>query len=455
MDGQVQDDNLGMIRGWRGIIKFTLPMIVTMLFISTYTVVDGLFVSNFIDTDALAAVNILMPVATLLSAVGFMFSTGGSAYVSNLLGKGETMKASSSFTLIILVSIVIALILTAIGLLFMDPIARILGADDTLIDGAVEYGTVYVLFAPFLILQFLFTQFLVVAGKPKMSLAVSVAGGVANMVLDYLLIVVLDMGMTGAALASGMGSLVPAVFSLPILFRKTNYIFFTKPVWNPEAISRSCTNGVSEMVTELSGGIIILFYNLVMMSYIGPDGVAAITIVSYVQFLALSIIIGYSNGIAPVMSFDHGADDRKGMQDVLRISLTFVMSISLAVFIIIELFAPEIAALFASSSEEVMAIVVNGSRVFAIGFLFLGFNIYASSLFTSLSNGLISAAVSAVRSLVLLAPLIVILPYLLGIDWVWAASPLTEFITALIAVFFILRLNPRYGYLRERSASVR
>ena len=452
MDGDEQEKNLGSVRGWKGVIRFTLPSMITMVFISTYTVVDGLFVSNFINTDALAAVNILMPVATLLSAVGFMFATGGSAYVSNLLGKGESLKASSAFTLIILVALALSLIFLVAGLLFMDPIARLLGADETLIGGAVEYGTVYVMFAPFLILQFLFTQFLVVAGKPHMSLVAAVAGGLSNIALDYLLIVVLDMGMTGAAVASGVGSLIPAVLSIPVLLSKTSYINFIKPTWNSEAITKSCTNGVSEMVTELSGGIIILCYNLVMMNYIGPDGVAAITIVSYVQFLALSVIIGYANGIAPVMSFDHGAEDRKGMQGLFKISVIFVLAVSFVAFLMVEIFAPEITALFASGSEEVTEIVVKGARVFALGFLLLGFNMYASSLFTSLSNGLISAAVSAVRSLFLLAPLIVILPYIFGIDAVWAAAPLTELITAAIAVFFVIRLNPRYGYLKERSA---
>lgn len=441
------DSRLAEVRGWRKVIRFTLPTIISILFISSYTVIDGAFISNFVGTNALAAINLLMPVASLLSGFGFMFATGGSAYVANLLGQRKGDQARAAFSQITLAVIIISLLITAAGLLFMGDLVDLLGADSLLHPLSAEYGTVYVTFTVFLILQFVFTQFLVVAGRPGMSLAVSIAGGVTNIVLDYLLIVVLDMGLTGAAIASSLGSMVPVVASLYVFLNKDSSVHFVHPSKGGEAVVRSCTNGISEMVSELSGGITILCYNLVMMDNLGADGVSAITILSYVQFLSLSTIIGYSNGVAPVMSYNHGAGNHQGMQELLRISTVFVMSVSLVIFVLLELFVPYIAGFFASSSEAVMEIAVNGAVIYSFGFLFIGMNVYASSLFTSLSNGLVSAVVSALHSLVLLSPMILLLPYLFGIGAVWYAMPLAQFVTFLVSMTLIIKYNGKYGYL--------
>ncbi len=442
-----QKQSLEEVRGrWR-IIKFALPMVITIVFISAYGVVDGAFISNFIGTNALASLNILMPAYSLLTALGFMFSTGGSAYVANLLGQKRDDEARRSFSEITVFAVIVSVILMVSSFILMEPIARLLGADDVLIGGSVEYGRILALFVPFLMLQFIFIQFLIVAGKPGMSLASSVAGGMTNLTLDYILIVQCDMGLTGAAIASGLGSLVPTAIGIIYFLNRKRTLHFTRPSTDKRVITKTCLNGVSEMVSELSAAIVILSYNLTMMRFLGPDGVSAITIISYVQFLAMSAIIGYSNGIAPVMSYSHGADDRKRMFELFRTSMGFVIVVSITIFALMEFLTEPIAGLFAQSSENVMNIAVNGAKVFSVGFLMMGVNLYASSLFTSLSNGPVSALISFVRSLILLAPMVIVLPLLFGIDAVWYAFPLTEGLTMILSLTLIYRLNSRYGYL--------
>lgn len=443
-----EDENkLKSVSGWRKVLKFALPSMVMMLLISTYTLVDGAFVSNLINTDALASINILMPISSLVTGMGFMFAAGGSAYVSNLMGKGENDAARRSFSQIMLTATVLSVILMIVGLLFMGPLVRLLGADDTLAPGSYDYGMAYVLFLPFLVLQFLTNQFLIANGKPALSLGLSVAGGLTNIALDYCLIGIAGMGMTGAALASGIGSLVPSVIGLVIFMNKKEQLHFTMPSKESKVIVSTCSNGISEMVSELSGGVVILLFNLTMMKFIGPDGVSAITILMYVQFLAMAVVIGYSNGIAPVMSFRHGADERDEMRDLLRISASFVAAVSLVIFLMIELFAEFVVGVFASESPEVMDIAVHGGRIFAFAFLLMGLNMYASSFFTSLSNGKVSAVISIMRSLVLLAPLIIILPEIFGIEAVWYTVPITELLSFILSLYFIFRCEPQYGYL--------
>ncbi len=438
---------LSRIHGPRMILRFALPSVAMMLLISSFNIVDGLYVSNFISTDALAALNILMPVFSLLTAIGFMLATGGSAYVSNRFGRGEPEEARAAFSQIMLAAAVFAVVASAIAIVFMDPLVRLLGADDSIAGLTAEYGRMYSVFAVFLMMQFLTNQFLIVAGKPPAALALSVVGGVSNIVLDYVMIVSLQWGMSGAALASGLSSAIPAVVALILLSDRRSDLHFTVPSRDVSVMKDTCTNGVSEMVSELSGGVTSLLFNLVMMHYIGPDGVSAISILMYVQFLALAAMIGYSNGVAPLMSYRHGAQDRRGMHEAFRVSSLFIFAVSVAIFAVMEVFAGSIVSVFAGGSESVMKITVHGAAVFSVAFLFMGANMYASSLFTSLSNGLVSAVISFFRTLLFLAPLIVLLPMAFGIDAIWAAVPLAEGITFVMAAVLIKRLGPGYGYL--------
>ena len=448
--GEVSE--LSVVTGACKILRFALPSVIMMLFISSFNVVDGLFISNFIDTDGLAALNILMPLFSLLTGVGFMLATGGSAYVSNRLGRGEPEKARAAFSLIMVFGALFALISSVLALIFMDGLVRLLGADDSIAGLTAEYGSVYACFCVFVILQFLCNQFLVVTGKPTYALVFSLVGGLLNVVLDYVFIVLMGFGMTGAAVASGLGSAVPCIAGLAVFCSRRSDVRFTIPSKDMSVLKDTCSNGISEMVGEISGGITTLLFNLVMMEYIGPDGVAAMSILMYVQFLALAALIGYSNGVAPLMSYRHGADDKEHMWELFRISMTFVMGVSIAIFAVMELFAGPIVSVFASDSDSVMSITTHGAMVFSFAFLLMGGNMYSSSLFTSLSNGRVSAIISFVRTLVLLAPFIVILPMVFGIDAIWYAVPLTELLTFMLSAWFINSLGHRYGFLPERSA---
>ncbi len=440
---------LSAISGPRMILRFALPSVAMMIMISSFNIVDGVFVSNFISTDALAALNILMPVFSLLTAVGFMLATGGSAYVSNRFGRGEPDRARAAFSQIMVVGAVFAVVASIIAMVFMNDLVRLLGADDSIAGLTAEYGMAYCPFAVFLLLQFLTNQFLVVSGKPGTALALSIVGGLSNVALDYTIIVLLDGGMGGAAFASGLSSTIPALVAVALFCNRKSDLHFTRPSGDLSVIRDTCTNGISEMVSELSGAVTTLLFNLIMMRYIGPDGVSAISILMYVQFLALAALIGYSNGVAPLMSYRHGAQDHAGMHEVFRVSVTFVVAVSVAIFAVMELFSGSIVWVFAGGSESVMAITVHGAAIFSIAFLFMGGNLYASSLFTSLSNGKISALISFIRTLLLLAPLIVALPYIFGIEAVWAAVPLTEFVTFVISALLIMRYGKGYGFLEK------
>ncbi len=441
-------DNLGEIRTPRQILRFAIPTIIVMVSISTYSVVDGALISNMIGTDALAGLNIIMPVCGLLTAFGFMFSTGGSAYVATKMGEGDYETANRSFSGIILTAVAASVVTAAAILLFVSPLVDLMGADDTIRGYSLEYLEAYMLFAPLLIIQFLATQFLIVAGRPGLSLAGSLGGGVTNIILDIILMGPLDMGLRGAAIASGIGSAVPfAVGAAYFVFGKTSPVRFVRPSFKRRMLAKTCFNGASEMVTELSGSITTLLFNLVMMKYFGPDGVSAITILMYVQFLAIAVTLGYSMGVAPVMSYSYGAGDREGMKGLFSVSLRFIALLSVAVFVMMELFAEPLVGLFAGSSPHVTELAAAGATVYAFAFLLMEFNGYASSLFTSLSNGLVSAAISFIRSLCLLAPMIIVLPMIMGGDGIWYAVPLTEAVTAAISAACIIRFGPRYGYM--------
>ena len=450
----VDSTALAAVKGSRRILRFALPSVLMMLMISSFNIVDGLFLSNFISTDALAALNILMPLFSLLTAVGFMLATGGSAYVSNRFGRGEPDRARASFTLIILTGVEFALSASVLGLIFINDLVRFLGADDSIAGLTAEYGMVYVPFSVFLILQFMTNQFLVVNGKPGTALALSIVGGVLNVILDYTIIVIFGWGMGGAAFASGVSSAIPAIIAIILFCNRKADLHFTSPIRDKSVIIDTCSNGVSEMVGELSGGVTTLLFNLVMMNYIGPDGVSAISILMYVQFLALAAMIGYSNGVAPLMSYRHGAQDKDGMHEVYLVSVSFIMAVSISIFVVMELFSGSIVWVFSGGSESVLSLTKHGAIIFSVGFLFMGGNLYASSLFTSLSNGKISALISFIRTLLLLAPLIVALPYFFGIDAIWAAVPLTELITFIISGALVKHYGKSYGFLKEtRQAS--
>ncbi|MBE6524048.1 MAG: MATE family efflux transporter [Thermoplasmata archaeon] len=437
------------IRGTRGVAKFVLPSILMMVSISAYVMVDGAIISNLKGSDALAACNLTMPVFSLFTALGYMLASGGSALVSKKMGEGKREEANSNFTLIVITGIVLAMVITLFCCLVMDDLIYALGADDALFDTTRAYLLPYVFFAPVVLTQVIVNQFFIVAGRAGTAFAVSVGAGLSNIVLDLLFMGVMGMGVEGAAYASGLSSLIPCSVALYVFTSsKRSTLVFRHPIWSIAVIGKTCSNGASEMVSELSGVVSTLAFNLVMMHYVGVDGVAAITILMYVQFLALAIIMGYSVGIAPVMSYQYGKGDKEAMAEIYRISMRFCLLFSIAVFLSMEAFGGFVVSAFEAGNDNLHDIAMRGVRIHSFAYLFMGTNLYASSLFTSLSNGKLSALISALRVLIVLVPLVILLPMVLGVDGVWLAIPITELAVVILSVYLLYSNEQKYGYGR-------
>ncbi|MGI6154056.1 MAG: MATE family efflux transporter [Christensenellaceae bacterium] len=429
------------------LLKFALPTIIMMLFLSLYTMVDGIFVSRFISTTALSAVNIVYPAINVVMAVGIMLATGSSAVIARKMGEGKDTEAKENFTFIILVGIVSGLVITLLIAIFIDPLLHFLGANEAVYDFSREYAEGLFIFAAPAIVQALFQSLFVTAGKPMIGLFATVAGGIANIFLDYLFIVTLDMGIAGAAYATGIGYCIPAVFGiLYFAINKKGTLYFIRPKFDGRMLFHSCTNGSSEMVTNISLAVTTLLFNLVMMDYRGEDGVAAITIVMYAQFLLVAVFLGYSTGVAPVISYKYGYGDHPQLKKVFHISMAFVILCSVIAFLAAFFGAPAIVGVFSPSGTEVYAFTLHGFKLFAISYFFTGVNIFASSLFTAFSNGKVSALISFLRTLVFLVGCILLLPMVWGIDGVWLSVPAAEALAVVVSILFLYRKRKVYHY---------
>lgn len=429
------------------LIRFTLPTVVMMVFNSFYTMVDGGFVSNFAGTNALSAINIVFPIINLVLAVGIMLASGGSAVVATQLGEKKAEKARKSFSLIVLVGVLFGIIFAVIGMVFTKEIVIALGADEAVYQYGYDYAFYMSMFAPFAILQILFQFFFVTAGKPHLGLICTIVGGVSNIVFDYILIVPLDMGIKGAAIATGIGFIIPAVTGM-IYFSlgRKRELRFARPGFDLQVILKTCTNGSSEMVSNLSVAITTYLFNYMMMKYLGADGVAAITIVLYAQYLFTAVFLGYTSGIAPLFSYNYGAKNKARLQKLFRMSNISVAVCSVAACALSILLANVVVQIFAKQGTVVYDLAIHGMYLFAPGFLFMGFNIFASGLFTSLSNGKISAILSFLRTFAFIVAAIAFLPMVLQVDGIWLSIPAAEFLAVLVAVWFMVRYQKVYEY---------
>lgn len=432
----------------RSLLVFALPTMVMMLFMSLYTMVDGVFVARFAGTAALSAVNIVYPLVNVVIAVGVMLAAGGSAVVAKKLGEGHTDGARADFTLIILAGAVIGTAILALGLAFLDPILRLLGASDAIFDLCRDYGRAMLLFAPACVLMMLFQTLFVTSGKPKLGLIVTILGGLLNIVLDYVFIVPLGLGIAGAGYATGIGYSVPALFGLVYFFvKRKGTLFFVRPSFSGRTLAQSCSNGSSEAVTQLSTAVTTFLFNILMMRYAGEDGVASITIVLYAQYLLTALYLGYATGTAPVVSFNFGMGDRPRLRALLRISLVFVAVGSLITFALALLLAKQIVLIFADRGTAVFDMSVYGFRIFAFSFLFDGLSIYVSSFFTALSDGKTSAAISFLRTFVFIVLALFTLPAAIGLDGIWLAIPAAEFLGAICSAAFLFANRRKYEYM--------
>lgn len=424
---------------------------VMMVFMSCYTIVDGIFVSRFLGDNALSSVNMVYPVINILLAIGIMLATGGSAVVAKKLGEGKQKEAREDFSFLVASGVTASVILLLITLLFLKQICLLLGASELLLSNCQAYLGALVLFAPACMLQSLFQSLFVSAGKPHIGLALTVIGGITNAILDYVFMGVLGSGIEGAAIATGIGQLIPAVFGLIYFFITRGTLYFTAFHFSGKTLAEASFNGSSEMVTNLSNAVITFLFNNIMLRLAGENGVAAITIILYAQFLFNSMYFGFSIGVAPIFSFNHGAKNTEELQRVYKICTRFVVLSSLAVTLISVISSKMIVGIFVHPDTKTYELAANGFVLFSFAYLFSGFNVLASSMFTALSDGKTSAILSFSRTFGFILLSLLVLPSLMDINGVWLAIPAAEFLTVFLSLFYLERKRAVYHYAPARN----
>ena len=430
----------------KNILKFAVPTIAMTVFMSFYTMVDGLFVSNLIGTDALSAINLTAPVIQLVTAISTMLATGGSAVIMKKMGEQKSREAKEDFTFLILVNVIVGIVMCGAGYLTMDHIFAGMKLSAQVEGYCVEYLSRYLIFTVPILLMNNFTLYMIASEKAGLSLVCSVAGGVLNMALDYALIAVFDMGVGGAAVATGLGYSVTAVAGLFVFSRKKSLLHFTKPAFRGKVLAGAATNGCSEMATALVTGIITMMFNWTMLRYVGEDGVAAVTIIMYVLMFASSLYTGYSYGVAPMISYYYGEQNDEKLKKLIQVSLRVIAGISLATVGASFLLTRPLVSVFARPDNPVYPLAVTGNRICTIALFFIGFNIFASGMFTALSNGVISAVLAFSRSFVFMLVTMLVLPILFGVNGIWLATPAAELMALALSAFMFLKYRKRYGY---------
>ena len=430
------------------LLRFTLPSICMMVFTSIYGVVDGLFVSNFAGKTPFAAVNLVMPFIMILGGMGFMIGTGGTALVSKLMGEGKKDEANSTFSMMVLFTLLLGIVLSAVGFLTMRPVSYFLGATDAMIDDCVLYGRIVTGFTFAFMLQNVFQSFFIAAEKPRLGLIVTVAAGVTNMVLDALFIAGFNWGVAGAAIATGLSQCVGGVLPLIYFLRPNDSLLRMRPTsLRLRPILQACGNGSSELMSNISSSLVGMLYNFQLMRLIGEDGVSAYGVLMYVQFIFVAIFIGYSIGCAPVVSLHFGAQNHSELKSLLRKSTLLMASGGVLLTIAARLLAAPLARLFVGYDAGLFELTSHAFRLFSWSFLLAGFNIFTSGFFTALNNGAISAAISFLRTLVFQTASVLILPLLLDVDGIWWAITVAEIFAFLISLMFLYLKRNKYHYL--------
>lgn len=430
------------------LLRFTFPSIVMMVLTSIYGVVDGFFISNYIGAEPFAAINIIMPAIMIFGAVGFMIGTGGSALVAYTLGAGDRKKANEIFSLLVYLLIVLGLLFTVAGEIFVESISRLLGANAQMLPYCVRYGRVLMLaLVPFM-LQNVFQSFLVTAERPKLGLYTTLVSGISNIVLDALFIAVFRWGVTGAAAATGLsqviGGIVPLTF---FITSRDSKLRLGKTHMDIRAIAKSCSNGASEFMTNISMSVVNMLYNWQLMRMLGTNGVAAYGVIMYVNFIFLSIYIGYSMGSAPIVGYHYGAGNKDELKNLLGKNIRLILGMSVIITVAAEFLARPLSMIFVSYDVELLEMTVYAFSVYSISFLVSGINIYASSFFTALNDGITSAVISFCRTLIFEVLAVLTLPVIFGSYGIWYAVLAAEIFALLMSVFFLLRKRKKYGYI--------
>lgn len=433
---------------YRRLIRFVIPSVAMMILTSIYGVVDGLFVSNFVGKTPFAAVNLVIPFTMILGAFGFMLGTGGTALVAKTLGEGRQEEANRIFSMLIYFALGLGVLLTIFGIAVLKRIVIKMGADDAMLRHCMIYGRIVLLGIPFYMLQNMFQNFLIAAEKPQLGLIATIAAGVTNMVLDALFIAVLGWGVAGAAAATALGQCVGGLIPFVYFARKnSSRLALVKTKLLGGALLRTCTNGSSELVSNISMSSVGMLYNAQLMKVAGENGVAAYGVILYVNFIFIAIYLGYAYGSAPIVAFNYGAGKKAELQNVLKKSLKLLLGTGIVLLSIGVLFAGVLSGLFVGYDAQLYAMTVRGLRFYAVSFLLSGFNIYGSSFFTALNNGVVSAAISFLRTVVFEVAAVLILPLFFGLDGVWCAITVAELASILITIGAFSALRKRYQYL--------
>lgn len=429
----------------KNILKFAVPTIAMTVFMSFYTMVDGLFVSNLIGTDALSAINLTAPVIQLVTAISTMLATGGSAVIMKKIGEHKREEAKEDFTFLILVNVLVGLVMCAIGYLAMGHIFSGMNLSAEVERYCLEYLSRYLIFTVPILLMNNFTLYMIASEKATLSLVCSVSGGVLNMVLDYVFIAGLGMGISGAAVATGLGYSVTAIAGFILFSQKKSLLHFKKPVFRFKVLANAAANGCSEMATALVTGIVTMMFNWTMLRYVGEDGVAAVTIIMYVLMFASSLYTGYSYGVAPMTSYYYGEQNQEKLKKLVMTSLKVIGGISLTTVAASFLLTKPLVSVFARPDNPVYDLAVTGNRVCTIALMFIGFNIFASGTFTALSNGVVSAVLAFSRSFVFMMVAMIVLPRFFGVNGVWLATPAAELMALALSAAMLLKYRKQFG----------
>lgn len=430
----------------RNILKFAVPTIAMTVFMSFYTMVDGLFVSNLIGTNALSAINLTAPVIQFVTAISTMLATGGSAVIMKKMGELKSEEAKEDFTFLIVVNVFVGIFMCILGYSVMDHVFAGMNLSADVKGYCVEYLSRYLIFTVPILLMNNFTLYMIASGKATLSLICSVTGGVLNMILDYVFIAGLGMGISGAAIATGLGYSVTAVVGLFVFSRKRSLLHFKKPSVRFKVLVSAAANGCSEMATALVTGIITMMFNWTMLHYVGEDGVAAVTIIMYVLMFASSLYTGYSYGVAPMLSFYYGEQNHEKLRRLVTMSLKVITFISVVTVTLSFALTRPLVSVFAHPDNPVHELAVTGNRICTLALFFIGFNIFASGMFTALSNGVVSAVLAFSRSFVFMLITMIVLPLILGVTGIWLATPAAELMALILSAFMFLKYRRRYRY---------
>ena len=434
--------HLGML------LAFALPTILSTVFMSIYSSVDGMFVARLVDTNALSAVNIVMPMIFISSGIGMMFGSGGNALIAKKLGEGKAQEAREDFSLLIVSAFVSSVVIVAICAVFLKPILTMLGADAQLMPYCVEYMIPILISMPFAIYGTMLSMSYITIGKAQLGLWTSVLGGVLNIVLDWLFIAVFHWGIAGAAIATSIGYATTSVIGVIYFAVNRKYdVYIVRPKWRTQTIVKSCTNGSSEMIGVFAGSVVAILFNNILMRMEGADGVASITIMLYVQELFIAVYRGYATGIAPIISYNYGANQTKRLQKLHTVSMKLIVIAAIVLTAVFVILAPVMVGFFAKDNQAVYDMALHGFRIFSISCLLIGINVYASALFTALNDGRTSAILSFCRTVVFLVIPVLILPRLIGLDGVWFSLPVGELLSFIMSIYYFRKL-----YFRKKGA---